>query len=137
LPSASVSSATTFDAELKLISLAKAELDAHRPAQARAWLREHAERFPNGVFVTERDALSVLATCEQGPHDPALAKAFAARHPSSPLVERVTKACSTDLPVGPSAAAPRASARASFETLPNDSPLLREPINEPSGGKSK
>lgn len=120
---ASASSAATFDAELKLITLAKSELDAHRPAQARAWLSEHAERFPNGVFVTERDALSALASCEQGPRDEALAKAFAARHPSSPLVSRVTKACRAAIP----------SARASFSILPNGSNAPREPINEPSG----
>jgi hypothetical protein len=130
---ASASSAATFDAELKLITLAKSELDAHRPAQARAWLSEHAARFPNGVFVTERDALNALATCEQGPRNESLANAFAARHPSSPLVERVTKACRVALPAGSSLASPQASA--SFATLPNDSGLPGEPITEPSGGK--
>jgi hypothetical protein len=133
-PPASALSSATFDAELKLISFAKADLDAHRPTHALAWLAEHAARFPNGVFVTERDALNVLALCEQGPPDEALAQRFAVQHPSSPLVARLTKACRAATPhVG----APIPSAHASFETLPNGSGALGEPTNEPSGGEQK
>jgi hypothetical protein len=138
-PSASPSSASaaTFDAELKLISLAKADLDAHRPTHALAWLAENAAQFPNGVFVTEREALNVLARCEQGPPDVALAKRFAAEHPSSPLVARLMKACQPSTPSTPDLAAPVASAHASFATLPNGSAALGEPTNEPSGGTQK
>ncbi|HEY5372306.1 MAG TPA: hypothetical protein VIK01_01405 [Polyangiaceae bacterium] len=144
-PSALPSSASsaTFDAELKLISLAKADLDAHRPTHALAWLAEHATQFPNGVFVTEREALNVLARCEQGPPDVALAKRFAAEHPSSPLVARLMRACQPSTPTTPTTpstpnlAVPVPSAHASFATLPNGSAALREPTNEPSGGTQK
>ena len=125
---------TTFDAELKLISFAKADLDAHRPTHALAWLAEHAARFPNGIFVTERDALNVLARCEQGPPDEALAQRFAAQHPSSPLVARLRKACRAALPSAPDVAASTSGARASFATLPNGSGALGEPTNEPTRG---
>ena len=134
---ASSASSATFDAELKLISAAKADLDAHRPTHALAWLAEHAARFPNGVFVTERDALNVLARCEQGPPDAVLAKRFAEQHPSSPLVIRLMKACRAATPSAPDVGAPTASARASFATLPNGSGVLGEPTNEPSGGTQK
>jgi len=141
LPSAAAAtSAATFDAELKLISLAKADLDAHRPTHALAWLAEHAARFPSGVFVTEREALNVLALCEQGPPDLSLAKRFAVQHPSSPLVARLMKACrgaTTVAPSTPDVGAPIPSARASFATLPNGSGALGEPTNEPSGGTQK
>ena len=139
LPSAlpSAASAATFDAELKLISLAKADLDAHRPTHALAWLAEHAARFPNGVFVTEREALDVLALCEQGPPDEVLAQRFAQQHPSSPLVERLIKACRASAPSAPDVGAPIPSARAGFATLPNGSGALVEPTNEPSGGTQK
>jgi hypothetical protein len=145
-PSASAqpgsSSSATFDAELKLISLAKADLDAHRPTHALAWLAEHATQFPNGVFVIERQALSVLARCEQGPPDITLAKRFAAQHPSSPLVARLMKACRASTPSVSSAPAPELavpvpSAHASFATLPNGSAAFGEPTNEPSGGTHK
>jgi hypothetical protein len=118
----SAASATTFDAELKLISLAKGELDARRFRQARAWLGEHAERFPNGVFAVEREALRVLADCEQGPKNEELARAFAARHPGSPLVERLERACRVNVDISKSlngAAAPVA------------------PTSEPSGETKK
>jgi hypothetical protein len=135
LPSAA--SAATFDAELKLISLAKADLDAHRPTHALAWLSEHAARFPNGVFVTEREALDVLARCEQGPPNVALAKRFAEAHPSSPLVARLMKACGAVAPSTPDVGVPVSSAHAGFATLPNGSGALGEPTNEPSGGTQR
>ena len=95
-PTASATASNTFDAELKLISLAKGELDTGRPSQARAWLDEHAQRFPNGVFAVERDALQVVAQCQQGPKDTALSSAFAKRHPGSPLVARLQRACQSN-----------------------------------------
>jgi hypothetical protein len=118
-PVTSAPSATTFDAELKLISFAKGELDARRFRQARAWLAEHAERFPNGVFAVEREAMGVLADCEQGPKNEALARAFAARHPGSPVSERLERAC------GPNAG---------FSKSLNGGAGLGEPITEPSRG---
>jgi hypothetical protein len=93
IAASSAPTSDTFDAELKLISLAKGELDAGRPSQARAWLEDHAQRFPNGVFAVEREALQIVAQCQQGPKDEALASAFAKRHPGSPLVARLQHAC--------------------------------------------
>ncbi|MEO7034993.1 MAG: hypothetical protein ABI548_13875 [Polyangiaceae bacterium] len=95
-PAASASSAAnaaTFDAELKLISRAKGELDARNPRQAQASLAEHAQRFPNGVFAVEREALVILAGCQQEPNNDAAAIAFAERHPGSPLIARLERAC--------------------------------------------
>ena len=120
-PAASMPATPTFDAELKLITFAKSELDAHHPARARAWLAEHAERFPNGVFATERDALIVLAACEQGPHDPTLARAFAARHPGSPLLARLESACQSNVPTKSS----------------NEPSGVGEPMAEPNVGEQK
>ena len=123
----SASTPATFDAELKLISLAKSELDAHRPQQARAWLAEHAARFPHGVFAVERDALRILARCDQGPKSPALARKFAEQHPGSPLVERLERACS-DATV---AEKPQLGASVDFSKLQNGSRGLGERTAEP------
>jgi hypothetical protein len=84
--------AGSFDAELRLIQRAKTELDQHRPAQAAAWLAEHAQRFPSGVFAPDREALQVLASCSQR-LDPARALRFAEKHPGSPMNERLLRDC--------------------------------------------
>lgn len=97
--SATSNSAGTFDAELQLITAAKAELDKGRPELAAAWLSEHAERFPKGVFALDREALRILVRCGQV-KDPQVAHAFAARHPSSPMVERLLRACTRAEPAG-------------------------------------
>jgi hypothetical protein len=89
---ADAAGATTFDAELRLIAAAKRELDQGRPKLASGWLNEHLQRFPSGVFALDREALRVLSTCYQG-KNPALAQAFAARHPASPMRERLLRAC--------------------------------------------
>jgi len=86
-------SATTFDAELRLITAAKSELDKGRPQFAAAWLAEHAQRFPAGVFALDREALRILVRCGQV-KDPSLARAFAEQHPGSPMGERLLRACS-------------------------------------------
>jgi len=82
----------TFDTELRLINAAKTELDAGRPHVAKVWLGEHAARYPAGVFSTDREALRVLADCAER-REPARAERFVAAHPTSPLVERLTRAC--------------------------------------------
>jgi hypothetical protein len=81
-----------FDAELRLLTLAKAELDAGRPHLAKIWLAEHRARFPKGVFGSDRDALTVLAQCAERP-DESLARNFAAGHAGSPMTERLLRAC--------------------------------------------
>jgi len=91
--SAKAADATTFDAEMRLIEAAQSELERGRPHLAVGWLSEHAQRFPNGVFSVDREALRVLATCQQQ-RDASLAQRFAAQHPSSAMVERLLRACS-------------------------------------------
>ncbi len=81
-----------FDAELRLITLAKRELDAGQPRLAKLWLADHAQRFPNGVFSPDREALGVLADCAEQ-RDPSAARSFATRHPGSPMTERLLRAC--------------------------------------------
>jgi hypothetical protein len=102
-----------FDAELRLITLAKSELDAGRPHLAKAWLAEHVARFPRGVFATDRDALSVLADCSER-HDEAAARRFSVAHPGSPMIERLLKAC-------------RPGDR---DEKPNENSVLEEPTHE-------
>jgi hypothetical protein len=83
---------TTFDEELRLISAAKREQQRGRARAAEAWLLEHARRFPNGVFALDREALHVLVACSTQ-KQPALARAFAASHATSPMVPRLLRAC--------------------------------------------
>jgi len=85
---------TGFDAELVLIKRAKAEFDRGRDDLARGWLREHAQRFPTGVFAAERDGLLVLSTCRANPTaGQAVAQAFLQRYPQSPLATRIRRSC--------------------------------------------
>jgi hypothetical protein len=94
--------AAHLDEEMRLIASAKRELEAGKRQLASAWLTEHAARFPNGVFASEREALRILLRCGER-RDPKLAERFVASHPSSPIAERLLRACS-------SAAAPSSSA---------------------------
>jgi hypothetical protein len=118
----SAATAATFDAELRLISRAKGELDAHRPRQAQAWLAEHVQRFPDGVFAVEREALVVLAGCQLEPMKDATAGTFAKRHPGSPLIARLERAC---------------RAGADFSNSANGAAGLGEPMTEPSRGAGR
>ena len=83
-----------FTEELRLVKLAKGEIDAGRAHLAEVWLAEHAQRFPNGVFRAERDALRILVACAA---DPAggerTARHFVTMNPHSPLVDRISRAC--------------------------------------------
>lgn len=103
-----VTSAATFDAELQLIVAAKRELDRGQPRLASAWLDDHAQRFPSGVFAMDREALRVLVDCGSRPN-PTLAREFAARHPGSAMLERLLRAC------GPSDAAKRSPSRSAVD----------------------
>jgi hypothetical protein len=88
--------------ELRLIAAAKRELELGKPSLATAWLAEHAARFPNGVFASDREALRILVRCSEH-QDPALAQRFATTHPSSPVLERLQRACSPRAATAPSA----------------------------------
>jgi hypothetical protein len=79
--------------ELRLIAAAKRELELGKSSLSMAWLAEHAARFPNGVFASDREALRILVRCSEH-KDPALAQGFATTHPSSPILERLQRACS-------------------------------------------
>lgn len=84
-----------FDAELRLIELAKKQLDAGQPHLARVWLNEHQSRYPAGVFAVERRALSTLASCAERSPDAARAAAdFTRLYPTSPFIDRIASACS-------------------------------------------
>ena len=79
-------------AELALIDAARA---GPNPNIAIAKLREHADRFPNGMLRDEREALWVIADCEREDfvHARQRAKALAERRPHSPLLNRIDQAC--------------------------------------------
>lgn len=95
----------SFDEELRLIRAAKSELDRGRGHLAETWLTEHATRFPSGVFSLEREGLRVLARCAAQP-DPALARAFATRHPESPMIGQLQRRCSSPSATSTNAAPP-------------------------------
>jgi hypothetical protein len=85
----------TFSEELRLIKLARGEIQANRAHLAEVWLDEHARRFPEGVFRTEREALRILVTCASGNTTRGARRAsdFVRTNPRSPLVDRISRAC--------------------------------------------
>ncbi len=86
--------------ELALIQRATRALHRRAPARALGVLGEHARRFPSGVLAEERRALRVLSLCELGRTSEGVRERdrFLARHPRSPLAERVRAACGTPTP---------------------------------------
>ena len=86
--------------ELALIQSATRALHRGAPARALGVLGEHARRFPSGVLAEERRALRVLSLCELGRTSEGVRERdrFLARHPRSPLAERVRAACGTPTP---------------------------------------
>jgi hypothetical protein len=102
---------STFDEELRLIQLAKTELDVGQARRAESWLAEHESRFPNGVFAAERGALRVLAGCAtlaDAGAKRARGAEFARQNPRSPFLDRVLRACG-------SVAQEQTPSRATFE----------------------
>jgi hypothetical protein len=81
--------------ELDLIDGALLRLRAHDGDAALALLGEHRLRFASGKFVTERQALRVLALCELGRTREGRAEkaAFLARSSDAPIAARVRRAC--------------------------------------------
>jgi hypothetical protein len=110
-PAPTGSAQATFDEELRLITLAKRELDSGRSHLARAWLAEHTQRFPGGVFAIDRDALNLLASCGEGERNEAALRRFRELHPQSPLLSRLERACGAG-PLGAGSARPAHSADA-------------------------
>jgi len=81
-----------IEEELRLMARAKQEIDAGRLHLAKVWLGEHAQRFPNGAFSLDREALSILVQCGERP-EPELAREFERRHPGSPVVGQLRRQC--------------------------------------------
>jgi hypothetical protein len=79
--------------EIELLRRAQLALRA-RPREAYQLTEEHRQRFPNGAFALERDALAIQALIRAG--DPAmardLAESFLKAHPDSPHAHRFREA---------------------------------------------
>ncbi len=99
----SPASVPTFDDELRLLKLAKSQLDSGKAHLAEVTLDEHARRFPNGTFGDERDALQILMLCEAGERKRGAERAqeFARQHAGSPVAERLLRACHVQPAVPP------------------------------------
>jgi hypothetical protein len=85
-----------LDAELRLISAAQDALRRGDAAAALATLEQHRLQHPSGALTLEREALRAEALCRSGRvgEGKSLAARFAAQHPDSPLVHRLSTACS-------------------------------------------
>ena len=102
-PRTSPSHATEIDGladETELLRAAQSALARGEAKHALALLDAGKRRFGTGILGEEREALHVLALCELGRRGKARAEAdaFAAAHPSSPLLSRVHAACADDTP---------------------------------------
>ncbi|MEM9456464.1 MAG: hypothetical protein AAGF11_19945 [Myxococcota bacterium] len=85
----------TLAEENRLLGRARAALIADEPGRALTLLREHAQRFADGVLTQERRALRAVALCEAGREDEgvAAARSFLRAHPQATLARRVRSAC--------------------------------------------
>jgi hypothetical protein len=92
-------SSNAFDQELSLIKAAKRAFDQGDDGTGLSLLAEHSRRFPHGVFAGEREALRVLARCSKDQSSSArkLAEAFMRSYPSSPMIDRIAKACRVEI----------------------------------------
>jgi len=95
-----VASTNHLQEETALLAEVNAALGAGQLRGALDLLDTYDRRFPNGVLREESSATRVVALCqlEHGPRASALAKRFLAQHASSPLVPRVQRACSGQIP---------------------------------------
>jgi len=86
--------------ETALLAEVNAALGAGQLRGALDLLDTYDRRFPNGILREESSATRVVALCqlEHGPRASALAKRFLSQHASSPLVPRVQRACSGQIP---------------------------------------
>jgi hypothetical protein len=91
--SSATAAGSELQAELALIGFARDALSAGDYVQARAWARQHAQRFASGSLVVERQAIDALASCraDQGRE---LGAAFVARWSDSLFTPRVIRDCS-------------------------------------------
>jgi TolA-binding protein len=79
--------------EIELIDRARAAVSRRAPEQALEALRQYVADYPRGAFAPEAQVLRIEALEQSGRHAQArtLAKGFLAKHPDSPLAERVAK----------------------------------------------
>jgi hypothetical protein len=96
-PSRPQTSNETLEEELPLLQDAQEALRLGEIDRALSLLEVHARRFPVGALSEERRATHALAVCRRAggasASTAAEAEAFIRESPSSPLVERVRKAC--------------------------------------------
>lgn len=78
--------------ETALIARANAAMDRKAYTDALRLFADHAQRFPGGVLVPEREAFTAIARCRSGARGSILAT-FTTAHPRSPYLERVREAC--------------------------------------------
>jgi hypothetical protein len=86
--------------ETALLAEVNGALGAGQLRGALDLLDTYDRRFPNGVLREESAATRVVVLCqlERGSRAAAMAKRFLAQHASSPLVPRVQRACSGQIP---------------------------------------
>jgi hypothetical protein len=86
--------------ETALLAEVNGALGAGQLRGALDLLDTYDRRYPNGVLREESAATRVIVLCqlERGPRAAAMAKRFLVQHASSPLVPRVQRACSGQIP---------------------------------------
>jgi len=86
--------------ETALLAEVNGALGAGQLRGALDLLDTYDRRYPNGILREESSATRVVVMCQldHGPRAAALAKHFLAQHGSSPLVPRVQRACSGQIP---------------------------------------
>lgn len=88
-------SASTLDAERRLIAQAWSALARGDAAGALASAASHRDRFAKGVLTPERLAVEAIAHCKRD-GDTSRARAFLQAHARSPMASRVRSACALD-----------------------------------------
>jgi len=79
--------------EIALVDAARSSLEAGAPERALVLLRRYAASYPAGTFRPEAAVLRIESLAATGRRDEAraLARDFVARHPASPLSERMAR----------------------------------------------
>lgn len=111
----------TLGHELTLLRQAKQLLDRRDFEGARATLEEHRVRYPAGLVVLEREALTTILDCSVGTSPAALthARRYLAEHPRSIHAAAIARACRLEL-TGLGPVPPSASSQASTQAFPLD-----------------
>lgn len=97
-PSSTLAPAGALRDEITLIDGARAALSAGSPGQALALLERYRARHPRGMLLPEALAMRIEAIDRSGDHARAhaLARAFLAEYPHSPLAQRVAHIARSD-----------------------------------------